>query len=224
VEIMMNAHYLYKQGARDRNLDLSTARPAKDALPPSLTRLRRALAPAKLRLTSDYSQRASTQHGRWALLGDDELIFGSANWAAPVTINTVEVLRLPSAAGELAEEWERATDPWNVVAVERASALAAAVDGCGFIVERDLLSAPAPRTIPVSAARVAAALGAAVDDVELFDLDWGALAVQAAPGRASLRARPLAEVDVVAAHGVCARVRGERARPLWLLPDGNPHP
>ncbi len=96
--------------------------------------------PATARLLKMSGRNYSSHHERLALLGDRAAIVGSANWAFPSSINTIEVVQLPHVVQAFLREIRTAGEPYFVVPRHPRSLPNFSSGECEFVFERDLLT------------------------------------------------------------------------------------
>lgn len=95
--------------------------------------------PGSVELVSMMYQRMSNHHARSATLGDDFLLNGSANYAQPSTLNTIEILKDHQLRKELDEVFDTYDEPYFIVNDSPRSPPEFTFQGCEFVFERDLL-------------------------------------------------------------------------------------
>ena len=98
--------------------------------------------PKKPHLMTLSDTAGSLHHERLAVLGDEVIIAGSANWARPSSLNTIEIIRNSEINRTFAAELRTVQEPY-FVAIENPSVLdphGIESHGCRFFFERDLLS------------------------------------------------------------------------------------
>jgi hypothetical protein len=78
----------------------------------------------------------SSHHERVAVLNSETLISGSANFARPTTLNTIEVIQDKNFACRVESELATATEPYFVVRRSPRSKTYRTYGGCEFIFER----------------------------------------------------------------------------------------
>ena len=95
-----------------------------------------------IRLMSKYNSIYSLHHERYGILGDEKVLFGSANYARSSTINTVEIIKSPQLVGRVKAEIDTFNEPYKPILIEDQKNGTALnyQSGCNFIFERDLLS------------------------------------------------------------------------------------
>lgn len=106
-----------------------------------------------------FDRPISTHHERWGLLGDDYVLFGSANYATLGTYNTIEILRDKTLFETVNDEFESFWDPYSIVVIQDFKGEFVSYRDCGFVFEKDLLENNAtPKTYHFSKKEIQQAL------------------------------------------------------------------
>lgn len=172
----------------------------------SFTKLLGALgdSAARPRVMTEATNGWSSHHGRWALLGSELTLLGSANYATPQTVNTIEILRDAEVRARLAEEWESMTEPYYVH--DRVLGGVWTSGRCEVSIERDLYAHPQRRPVVLDESQLRAEAlrryGAPLDGpLDLLEVPAGATGLEQA------RWREVAPRTESATTYVCVRER-----------------
>jgi hypothetical protein len=92
-----------------------------------------------LRLFYLPQENTSTHHERYGTLGDDIFLGGSANFAFPRTLNTIEIIRSPEMVSRLQKEEATWDEPYLIVENRSFERERLSYKTCEFVFERDVL-------------------------------------------------------------------------------------
>jgi hypothetical protein len=129
-----------------------------------------------LRRKAEWNGGGSAHHERAAILGDDRVSLGSANYAFPSSLNTMEIISEPKVIEAVRREFATHAEPFFVAPIEKAGGGRLDIETCRFIVEKNVLRKESHPMLRFDRDELVGELKRAlqVDDVEplWFRLAW----------------------------------------------------